>query len=275
MSLQAELETSARPQHPVSHGATIYYWSRGLLMLANTLVLDRPTSPLTATLRLGCKAPYDLEVEGRKLRTRASLVAPRSGRRRITAVDSDIALFYFPLEMTEYAGLKEFLHGEAVIDLPFEPFEHMLPALREAMAGRLPGSIAKDLFQQAVHATTGKLARPADPLDPRIEKARQLVDQLPLNEVRIDRLAAQVHLSESRLRELFKLQVGATIGEYSRWQAIWRAANLWRSGRKLTDVAVEAGFHDLAHADKVFIDTFGIPPSVIADPRFFKLVQCQ
>lgn len=96
-----------------------------------------------------------------------------------------------------------------------------------------------------------------------------------MNEVRIDRLASQVHLSESRLRELFKCQVGATIGEYSRWQAIWRAANLWRSGRKLTDVAIEAGFHDLAHADKVFVETFGIQPSIITDPRLFNLVQCQ
>lgn len=276
MSQPPQLAASAKQPHPASHGATIYYWSRGLLLLAPTLVLDRPTSPLTATLRLGCKAAYSLEVEGqKKLKTRASLVAPRAGRKRITAVDCDIALFYFPLEMTEYAGLKELLDGKDVIDLAFEPFEPLLPALREAMAGRLAGSIAKDLFQQAVHAATGKLPRAPDPLDPRIEKARHIVDQLPLNEVRIDKLAMQVHLSESRLRELFKLQIGATIGEYSRWQAIWRAANLWRSGRTLTDIAVEAGFHDLAHADKVFVETFGIQPSIITDPRFFKLVRCQ
>ena len=111
-------------------------------------------------------------------------------------------------------------------------------------------------------------------MDARIEKAREIVDRLPLNEVRIDQLAEQVHLSESRLRELFKAQVGATIGEYSRWQAIWRASNLWRSGRTLTEVAVEAGFHDLAHADKVFVETFGIRPSIITDARFFRLMRC-
>lgn len=266
---------SADQPCPSSQIATIYYWSRGLLLLAPTLVLDRPTSPLTATLRLGCTAAYSIEVEGQTLHTRSSLVAPRAGRRRITAVDAGVALFYFPLEMTAYAGLIELLGGNDVIELPFEPFEPLLPPLRLAMKGELPGANARALFAQAVQAATGKSASVPEPLDARIGRAKEIIDQLPLSAVRIDRLATQVHLSESRLRELFKLQVGTTIGEYSRWQAIWRAANLWEAGRKLTDVAIEAGFHDLPHADKVFIDTFGIQPSVIADSRFFRLIRCE
>lgn len=266
--------SSARQPQPASEGATIYYWSRGMLLLAPTLVLDRPTSPLTATLRLACNKPYTIEVEGRNLTTRASLVAPRAGRKRIVARESDIALFYFPLEMQEYAGLQELLGEQDMVELAFEPFEPLLPALRRAMTGDLPGDEAQELFRLAARAATGKEPPAREPMDARIEKAREIVDRLPLNEVRIDQLAEQVHLSESRLRELFKAQVGATIGEYSRWQAIWRASNLWRSGRTLTEVAVEAGFHDLAHADKVFVETFGIRPSIITDARFFRLMRC-
>lgn len=258
----------------VRQGATIYYWTRGLLLLAPTLVLDRATSPLTATLRIACREPYTIEVEGRTLQTRASLVAPRAERRRVVAVDSDIALFYFPLEMSEYAGLKDVLLGEPLVDLPLAPFESMLPALRLAMRGELPGRDARDLFDDAVKAITGHApaARPAR--DPRIDKACGLIESMPLDAVRLDTLATQVHLSESRLRELFKLQVGTTIGEYARWQSIWRMANLWREGRTFTELAIEAGFHDLAHADRVFLESFGISPSSLIDSRYFRLVQC-
>ena len=89
-----------------------------------------------------------------------------------------------------------------------------------------------------------------------------------------DALAAQVHLSPSRLRELFKQQVGTTIGEYARWQSIWRMTFLWKDGVKFTDLAIEAGFHDLAHADRVFLESFGISPSSLIDSRYFRLVQC-
>lgn len=258
----------------VRQGATIYYWKRGLLLLAPTLVLERPTSPLTATLRIACREPYTIEVEGRSLRTRASLVAPRAERRRVVAVDSDIALFYFPLEMSEYAGLKEVLAGESIVDLPYAPFEPLLPALRRAMVGELPGDEALKLIDAAVEAVIGR-ARPVMPQrDPRIEKACALLDLMPLDEVSPDALAAQVHLSPSRLRELFKQQVGTTIGEYARWQSIWRMTYLWKDGVKFTDLAIEAGFHDLAHADRVFLESFGISPSSLIDSRYFRLVQC-
>lgn len=276
MSTQAHTAARSAAANPASHGATIYYGSRGLILLAPSLVLDRPTSPLTATLRIACRQPYTIEVGGyRSLQTRASLVAPRAGRKRIVAVDSDMALFYFPLEMTEYAGLKDVLNGEDIVDLPFEPFEPLLPRLRLAMRGELDGSAVSALFPAAIEAITGKAPLTMLPLDARIRKARDIVDRMPLSDVSVEALAGQVHLSESRLRELFKEQVGATLSEYSRWRAIWRAANLWRDGRTLTDVAVEAGFHDLAHADKVFVETFGIRPSLIADSRYFRLIQCE
>lgn len=258
----------------VRQGATIYYWKRGLLLLAPTLVLERPTSPLTATLRIACRKPYTIEVEGRSLKTYASLVAPRAERRRVVAIDSDIALFYFPLEMSEYSGLKDVLHGESIVDLPYAPFEPLLPALREAMVGRLPGDEALRLIDAAVEAITGRAPPVMPPRDPRIEKACALIDVMPLDEVHPDKLASQVRLSPSRLRELFKVQVGTTIGEYARWQSIWRMTYLWKDGVKFTDLAIDAGFHDLAHADRVFLESFGISPSSLIDSRYFRLVRC-
>ena len=75
--------------------------------------------------------------------------------------------------------------------------------------------------------------------------------------------------------ELFKQQTGFTIGEYARWRGVWRASLLWKRGAKLTSLAVEAGFYDLAHSDKAFNEVFGMNPSAIIDPRFVTLVNCE
>lgn len=260
--------------HPAPVGATIYYWHCGLLLLAPTLVLDRPTSPLSVTLRIACREPYTIEVEGRTLTTRASLVGSKAGRRRITAINSDIALFYLSPERPEYAALLDVLGGEPMVDLDVERFAPILPTLRSAFDGSLGGAAVKTLVHDAVRALTGVDAPPKPPLDLRIGKACEILDQLSLSEVNLEALAQQVHLSPSRLRDLFKQQTGSTVGDYARWQAVWRAVFLWKQGRKLTDVAVEAGFYDLAHADRTFVEVFGMNPSTAIDPRFVRIVNC-
>ncbi|MFX6645104.1 helix-turn-helix domain-containing protein, partial [Acinetobacter baumannii] len=80
------------------------------------------------------------------------------------------------------------------------------------------------------------------------------------------------HLSPSRLRSLFKQEVGFTIQQYARWLAVWRASLAWRQGRSLTDVAMEAGFYDLPHIDHAFNEVFGINPTNVIDPHFVRLV---
>ncbi len=268
-------EIAADLPHPAPAGVTIYYWPCSLVLLARSLVLDRPTGPLSATLRIACGEPYSIEVNGKSMRTRASLVAPKAERKKIVALNSDIALFYLPLEMPEYSGLREVLDGESVVDLAIERFELCLPTIRRGMTELLSPVEVKTLVRQVVAAVCGQSSSAPPALDPRVLAASAILDETPLSEVSLDMLAARVHLSSSRLRELFRRQTGFTIGEYARWRAVWRAALLWKRGLKLTDLAVEAGFHDLAHADKAFNEVFGMNPSKVIDPRFVSLVNCE
>ncbi len=261
------------PAHPAPQGMTIYTWPSGLLMLAPTLVVDRPSSPLGATLRIACAAPYTIETDEGALHTRASLLGPKSGRRRVVAVDSDIAVFYLPVEAPEHAGLTQALGDAALIDLDFARFESLLPELREALTGALDGGRIQALVRRAVHAVTGR-EPPARQLDPRIEKIIGLLQDLPLCDFSLERLGTQVHLSPSRLRELFRVQTGNSISQYARWQAVWHAVRLWKEGRLLTDIAQEAGFHDMAHLNRAFVEMFGINPVAAIDPRYVRLIRC-
>lgn len=261
--------------HPAEAGVTIYYWSCSLVLLAPSLLLDRPVSPLCATIRIACREPYTIEVEGKTLQTRASLVAPRAGRKRVSAVNSDIALFYIPIDMPEYAALKQKLGKQKIVDLPFDDVEVFVPTIRKAMVETVEPEIIKGLTRDVVRAIAGELSDGETPMDKRIVRAREILDNTPLNEVRLESLAEQVHLSPSRLRELFKKHTGFTIGQYARWRAVWRASMLWRRGLKFTDLALEAGFHDLAHVDRAFNEIFGMNPSKVIDANYVTLVNCE
>lgn len=261
--------------HPAPSGVTIYYWPCSLVLLARSLILERPTGPLSATLRIACREPYTIEVEGKTLQTRASLVAPKAERKKIIAIDSDIALFYLPLEMIEYSALEPVLGERALVDLPIEAFEPLLPTIRRAMTETVAPDEIKALTQQVVETITGQATPEVEAIDPRVAAAYDILDTMPLRDVSLDDVAQRVHLSPSRLRELFKRQMGVTIGEYARWRSLWRATMLWKRGLKLTDVAVDVGFHDLAHLDKTFNEVFGMNPSTAIDPRFVTLVNCE
>lgn len=263
-------------EHPAPRGVTIYYWPCAVVLLAPSLMLDRPTGPLSATLRLACAEPYMINVGGQLLTTRASLVAPKAPRKRIAALNSDLALFYLPVDAPEYAGVRQLLGDASLLDLDIDKFEPVLPLLRTAMHTVQPPAVIRQLVREVIALLTDHHTVPTV-VDQRVTQACSMLDRMPLSEVSLQRVADAVHLSPSRLRDLFKRQTGFTIGDYARWRAVWRAALIWQrsEGKTMTEVALEAGFHDLAHADRAFIQVFGMNPSRIIDPKYVTLVDCE
>ncbi|WP_394843158.1 AraC family transcriptional regulator [Pendulispora brunnea] len=246
---------------------TVYYGLRRFLLLAPTWVLA-PATPyrrLTPTLLLACKEPFQLEVNDDAPRfARAALIAPKVLRRRVIAVDSDMAIFDLPMHSIPTP--------EPVRVLDIERFAPLLPALAEAFSGRLPGAEVGRLFDAAVRLIEDVPHEPHH--DPRIEQALRLIDELPFDEVTVTGLARRLGLSSSRLRHLFKEVTGHTISHYARWAAVWRACSLWSQGRRLTEIAHEVGFHDLAHLDHAFVEVFGLNPSSVIDPENVTLIRC-
>jgi AraC-like DNA-binding protein len=246
-------------------------------MLARSFMLDRASRPyrrLSASLFIACGAPFQIEVgDGLTLNTRVALIAPKVRRRRTVALNSDLAVFDFPIGTPEYAALEPTLRAQQILALDFERFRPLEPALRRALAAELPCAELDDLFQVAVRTIAGRVPT-AHALDPRVAKVIEQIQELPLDEVKLSALAKQIHLSPSRLRHLFQEETGSTVTQYARWAAVWKAALLWTQGRPFTDLAHEVGFYDLAHLDHAFIETFGVNPSLAIDPAQVKLIRC-
>lgn len=74
-------------------------------------------------------------------------------------------------------------------------------------------------------------------------------------------LARVAGLSVSRLRHVFREEVGVSASRYRWWLRLRLSALSLKAGHSLTTAAHEAGFADAAHFSRTFRRTFGFAPS--------------
>ncbi len=103
------------------------------------------------------------------------------------------------------------------------------------------------------------------PADARLrELMRQIGAEGPMG---LHSAAAHVHLSPSRLRHLFREQIGITWSRYLLWERNKRAVRHALQGATLTAAAHAAGFSDSAHFTRSFVNLFGLTPSTILQSK--------
>lgn len=113
---------------------------------------------------------------------------------------------------------------------------------------------------QWVPTITHHLGLSAPTLDPRLAKAMTLLEE-QLGALSIVDAAKQAGLSESRLRELIRLQVGVPLATWLIWRKLERAARELANGASLTEAAFAGAFSDQAHFANAMRRMFGITPS--------------
>ncbi|MEV4574072.1 AraC family transcriptional regulator [Nonomuraea jabiensis] len=105
---------------------------------------------------------------------------------------------------------------------------------------------------------------PATDPNPSLRRAVELVDQGTAGPLRLADVAAQVGLSPSRLRHLFRERLGLPFTAYVRWARLRAAMETVQAGGSLTEAAHLAGFTDSSHLTRVTHAMFGLPPSAAA-----------
>lgn len=124
--------------------------------------------------------------------------------------------------------------------------------------------VSPDILQQA-------LLKP----DARIQTVRATIDTANPDDLSINALAAQVHLSGSRLSALFKQHTGIPLYRYILWSRIRFAINRIMTGQPINEAAWEAGFNDNSHFHKMLVTMFGISPSqFLRDNKTMAILTC-
>ncbi|CAL9281507.1 Arabinose operon regulatory protein [Streptomyces sp. enrichment culture] len=136
------------------------------------------------------------------------------------------------------------------------------------------GSAARELalsaLEEIVLLTTAG-SRPAAPrpgLDPRIRRARELIDADPGAPHTVRSLAEGVALSPSRFAHLFSRQLGQSPMRALREARLRHAARLLEgTDLPVERVAAASGFASPFHFNRVFRERYGIPPGAYRAQR--------
>jgi len=99
--------------------------------------------------------------------------------------------------------------------------------------------------------------------DERVEKAITFIARSRDRQIGIKEVAAHVHLSESRIRHLFKQQVGQPIQNFMLWMKIVDSLNLIVKGSKVEETAYATGFWDASHMNRSYKTLLGVTPGAI------------
>ncbi|MGH8456528.1 MAG: helix-turn-helix domain-containing protein [Stenotrophobium sp.] len=253
----------------------LFIWNRRFLLHADPYVMDRRSQPyrrLSITLIVAHTGSFALAVNGGPVEHHeAAIVASNVQRDFIEAPAGGISIFDAGISTETFLRLAPRVAPGRVQALT----AGAAARLRELLARQAPAqadlALARALYDAAIDIAC---ETPAAPLqrDPRILQLMATIERLPLDAQPQQQLTQSAGLSESRLRALFRQHLGCSMSQYLRWVTAWKAVALWRRGVSLTQIAHDAGFYDLSHADRVAREITGMNPSAMIDPRKVRLL---
>lgn len=111
--------------------------------------------------------------------------------------------------------------------------------------------------------------------DHRITEAISFINNHQIKQLKVKDVANHVCLSESRLRYLFKRQVGQPIQSFMVWMKVIKSLNLVLKGKKLNETAYDVGFWDSSHMNRSYKEILGVSPSTIKKyEKDLKIILC-
>lgn len=198
----------------------------------------------------------------------SSVFIPANTPHQLVAHGTIIATLYLDIQDADYEMLmKSSRNNPADQFLPL----HVSPGLVSFLSSMCdenddsikPRTIIDQLMNEIIEERTS-----VSNLDPRVAAVIHELDSHAESQVPLEQLAANVHLSPSRLLNLFKAEIGTPIRRYSLWRRIRVAMEYAVKSYSLTEGAHHAGFTDSAHFSRVFKEMYGINPSGIINRNF-------
>lgn len=112
--------------------------------------------------------------------------------------------------------------------------------------------------------------------DERVARAVAFISNAEQRQFKVADVAEHVCLSESRLRHLFKEQVGQPIQNFIMWMKVVDSLNMILQGKQLAQSAIDAGFWDGSHMNRSYKELIGLPPGQVkAFEKQLKIVSCR
>jgi AraC-like DNA-binding protein len=138
--------------------------------------------------------------------------------------------------------------------------DELLEVVSHALAGRLPVR-----HPGGDTAVTAMPAHPDDPVrtDPRVREMIRAIDARLSRSLSPGEIAGVLHMSESRVRHLFKVSVGVPLMTFAKERRLQTSAlRLATTTDYVSQIAAALGFGSAREFAKSFRKRFGMPPKV-------------
>lgn len=170
-------------------------------------------------------------------------------------------IFVEPNSATGLALTRRLADSDATL-LPDDEVCDTVRYLRVQYLAAAPNDVIAQMARGAVCRLAGNsLATPGG--DPRITAALAWMRTRLAVPIRLEEVAAAVHLSPGRFRHLFVAQTGTSVRAWLLWARLNMAFTTASHGRSWTEAAHEAGFADAAHLTRTCRRMFGMAPSML------------
>lgn len=203
-----------------------FVWDRCFLLCSSRYVLDRHERPyrrLSATIIVSSDRPFRLQAGGRPEAEYAGiLIAPNVLRENIDAQGCRVALLDVGLTTPAFDRLAPALPGAGVRALSDRELDLCRATISRFDTDSMSCADARRMFDTIVEHIAGDAPR-SRARDPRVMRVIELVDAHSFDEISVADIAARIGLSESRLRALFREEMGCPLSQYSRWANTWKA----------------------------------------------------
>lgn len=177
--------------------------------------------------------------------------------------DSTIATLFVEPNSVAGAALRKRFAAIDVALLTDEEAEACADRLRGEYLSGAPDDRLTGFARAAICRIAGDPLTAARP-DPRITAALEWMRLHLATTMRLQDVAAVVHLSPGRFRHLFVAQTGTSFRAWLLWARAEHAIAAANRGMSWTDASLHAGFADAAHFTRTCRRVFGIAPTMLA-----------
>jgi len=212
-----------------------------------------------------CIALDDLGVDmsvpdGPSLQGVPGAVVRAGATHRLTIPGPKVAVLYLDPQSDIATSLHDWLGNGDIKALPRDVMQTQRPKFRELLespSASLPQ--AESACGHLIASFADDSPRPT--IDWRVRRAMERLDAHLDAPPGLETLAAEIGISPSRLRHMFKEQAGLPIRRYVLWMRLRAALLRALEGASMTQSARGAGFSDAAHFTRTCRQIFGLPPT--------------
>lgn len=253
--------------------STLYVWN-GISMFWGTSFHTDPHSHNTLQLVFDLEKTFRLKDADTDWKAYDAAIIGAGHMHQLSS-NGSIQLFIYLDSESDYAHrlTQKYLHDCSISALPGK----LLRKLSNDFFKRLLLNSDCDNLMKACSTILDQLIEPLQTIhiDDRVLKALDFINTNTDRSFRVSEVASHVCLSESRLRYLFKSQIGQPIQNFIQWMRVVDSLNMVLKGKQVTQSAIDAGFWDGAHMSRSYQQLLGISPSKIEGfSEHLKIVAC-